>query len=264
VVDEDRAIELEVEVVGTVEEVWRAIATGPGISSWYVPHTVEEREGGSATASFGPGPEMQVPGRVAAWEPPRRVVFDGGEGAGGLAFEWLVEARDGGTCVVRLVNTGFGSGDDWDAQYDGLAEGWGLFLLNLKLHLEHFRGQTATALLPTATWAGPRTEAWAALTDQLGFPRSPAVGDRVETIAGDVPMLAGTVVDVASWRLAILVDRPAPGTAILAVEGRGDQVSVSIWSYLYGAEGAAAARRDEPRWAKWLADRARPTLEDQD
>ena len=122
-------------------------------------------------ASFGPGPEMQIPGRVAAWEPPRRVVFDGGEGAGGLAFEWLVEARDGGTCVVRLVNTGFGSGDDWDGQYDGMSEGWQLFLLNLKLHLEHFRGQTATALLPTAMWAGPREETWAALADQLGIPR---------------------------------------------------------------------------------------------
>ena len=152
----NRSIELEIEVVGTPEEVWQAIATGPGISSWYVPHTVEEREGGAAVASFGPGPEMQIPGRVAAWEPPRRIVFDGGEGAGGLAFEWLVEARDGGTCVVRLVNTGFGSGDDWDGQYDGMSEGWQLFLLNLKLHLEHFRGQTATALLPTAMWAGPR------------------------------------------------------------------------------------------------------------
>src|SRR6478609_4825041 len=131
--DEDRSLELAIEVVGTPEEVWRAIATGPGISSWYVPHTVEEREGGAAMASFGPGPEMQVPGRVAAWEPPRRVVFDGGEGAGGR---------------------GFGSGDDWDGQYDGMSEGWQLFLLNLKLHLAHFRGQTATALLPTAVWAG--------------------------------------------------------------------------------------------------------------
>ena len=104
---------------------------------------------------------MQVPGRVAAWEPPRRVVFDGGEDVTGLAFEWLVEARDGGTCVVRLVNTGFGSGDEWDAQYDGMTEGWQLFLLNLKLHLAHFAGQTARSMLPTAMWAGPRATTWA-------------------------------------------------------------------------------------------------------
>ncbi len=31
------AIELEVEVPGAPEDVWSAVATGPGISSWYVP-----------------------------------------------------------------------------------------------------------------------------------------------------------------------------------------------------------------------------------
>jgi uncharacterized protein YndB with AHSA1/START domain len=263
-VDENRSIELEIEVAGTPEEVWQAIATGPGISSWFVPHTVEEREGGAAMASFGPGPEMQVPGRVAAWDPPRRVVFDGGEGAGGLAFEWLVEARDGGTCVIRLVNTGFGSGDDWDSQYDGMSEGWRLFMLNLQLHLQHFPGQTATAQLPTAVWAGPRDETWAALAGQLGIPATVAVGDRVRTTAPDAPTLAGTVADVAPWRLALVVDDPAPGTAFLAVEGTGDQVSVSIWSYLYGTGAAAAAERDEPRWTTWLSDRAVPPAADHD
>jgi uncharacterized protein YndB with AHSA1/START domain len=252
--DNERSIELEVEVAGTPEEVWRAIATGPGISSWYVPHTVEEREGGAANASFGPGPEMQIAGRVAAWEPPRRVVFDGGEGVDGLAFEWLVEARDGGACVVRLVNSGFGSGDDWDGQHDAMSEGWQLFLLNLKLHLEHFRGQSATALLPMAMWAGPRDQTWVAVTSRLGLPPHPAIGDRVRTSAADAPTLAGTVVDVAPWRLALLVDEPAQGTAFIAAEGAGDEVGVSIWSYLYGDAGAAAARRDEPRWAAWLTE----------
>ena len=51
--NDERSVELEVEVPGTPEEVWRAIATGPGISSWYVPHTVDEAEGGVAVASFG-------------------------------------------------------------------------------------------------------------------------------------------------------------------------------------------------------------------
>ena len=46
------------------------------------------------------------------------------------------------------MNTGFGSGDEWDGQYDGLSEGWQLFLLNLKLHLEHFRGQTRNCGAP--------------------------------------------------------------------------------------------------------------------
>ena len=40
-----RSVEAEAEVPGSPEEVWRAIATGKGISSWFVPTTVEEREG---------------------------------------------------------------------------------------------------------------------------------------------------------------------------------------------------------------------------
>ena len=70
------------------------VRAGPdrGTHGWY------------SIASFGPGPEMQIEGRVAAWEPPHRIVFDKGEDRGGLALEWLIEARDGGTCVVRLVN----------------------------------------------------------------------------------------------------------------------------------------------------------------
>jgi uncharacterized protein YndB with AHSA1/START domain len=255
-VSDDRSIELEIEVPGTPEEVWRAIATGPGISSWYVPHTVEERQGGAANASFGAAPEMQVPGRVAAWEPPHRVIFDGGDADAGLAFEWLVEARDGGSCVVRLINSGFGSGDEWDAQYDGMAEGWLLFLLNLKLHLTHFAGQTATAMLPTAMWTGPREQTWADLTGALGLPAAPAVGERVAVASDGAPAMAGTVADVAAWRLALVVDEPAPGTAILAVEGTGDEVGVSIWSYLYGPEGAAAVERNGLRWQQWLDERA--------
>ncbi|MDE0580415.1 MAG: SRPBCC domain-containing protein, partial [bacterium] len=148
--EEQRSIDLEIEVPGTPEEVWRAVATGPGISSWYVPHTVEERAGGAAMASFGPGPEMQIPGRVAVWEPPRRICFDGGEGVDGLEFKWTVEPAGEDRCVVRLVNSGFGEGNEWDAQYDAMVEGWGLFMSNLGLHLEHFGGQTAVSVLPTA------------------------------------------------------------------------------------------------------------------
>ncbi|WP_419554495.1 hypothetical protein [Candidatus Poriferisodalis sp.] len=106
-----RVIDLPVEVIGDVETVWRAVATRPGISSWWVPHTIEERTEGAAIVSFGPEPEMQIPGRVAAWEPPHRVPFDGGEDVEGLTFEWIIEPHDDGTCSARLHNAGFGDDD---------------------------------------------------------------------------------------------------------------------------------------------------------
>ena len=59
---------------GTPEEVWQAIASGPGISSWFVPTTVEERVGGAVLSNFGPGIETFPPSPT--WEPPHRFVAD--------------------------------------------------------------------------------------------------------------------------------------------------------------------------------------------
>jgi uncharacterized protein YndB with AHSA1/START domain len=250
-----RAIDLSIEVPGTPEEVWRAIATGPGISSWYVPHRVEERAGGAARASFGPGPEMQVDGRVAAWEPPHRVVFDDGDGAGGLAFEWLVEARDGGSCVVRLVGTGFGD-SEWDDQYDAVQEGWKLFLLNLRLHLEHFRGRQAAPALPTGRWPVDPQTAWDTLASALSVPPALAVGDRLDLDGGDGARLAGTVADVAERRLALLLDEPAPGTAFVVAQGHGPGCGLSVWAYLYGDECDTLAAGVTDAWQRWLGAHA--------
>lgn len=80
---------------------------------------------------------------------------------------------------------------------------------------------------------------------------------RITLGSGDSPRLAGTVVDAASWRLALLVDEPAPGTAFVAAEGTGPQVGVSIWAYLYGDEGREAVDRDDSRWQEWLGSHAR-------
>lgn len=258
-----RELRFEIDVSGTPEEVWDAIATGPGVSSWYVPHTIDEEVGGTTTARFGPGDDMVVAGRVAEWEPPHRVLFAGGDADEGLAFEWTVEAAAGGTCTVRLVNSGFGPGEDWDAMYDGMRDGWPMFLLNLQLHGRHFPGQRATAMLPSGSWPGSRDAAWSTLLDALGIPATVKAGDRVDLGAmdradGAPPPLAGTVVDVADHRLALLLDGPAPGTAFLAAE-RGfspESAGVSVWSYLYGEDRDALVARDEPRWSAWLAERA--------
>lgn len=247
-----RKIELEVEVPGTPEEVWDAIATGPGISSWYVPHTVEERAGGAASASFGPGPEMQVPGRVAAWEPPRRIVFDGGEGVPGLAFEWLIEARDGGSCLVRLVNSGFGDGNPWDDQYDAMNEGWRLFLRNLQLHRTYFPGRYATSILPMAMWPGDDGKAWPRLLDALGLPHDLTAGQQVAVTAAGAPPLAGSVIEARPGWGALLLDAPLPGTAILAAESHGGMTAVSVWAYLYGDDAPAYAEANDPVWRAWI------------
>ncbi len=252
--DDSRSIELEVEVPGTPEQVWAAVATGPGISSWFVPSTVEEREGGELVQQFGPGDSMTVRGRVRVWDPPNRVVFHGGSADGGLAFEWLVEAGDGGARVVRLVNSGFGSGEEWDGQYHGMDAGWRMFLHNLLLHCRHFAGQVAVAVQPMAMAGVGLDEAWGTLTRALGIPAAPAVGDQVAAGPGAPTALAGTVERAAPRTLSLCIDEPGPGTALVAVEGQDGQAAISVWLWLYGADAPDRAPALLESWQAWLAD----------
>ena len=62
----------ESEVEATPEEVWQAIATGPGLDAWFMGRNeVEPGEGGTTrteTAGF------QMDANVTVWQPPTRLV----------------------------------------------------------------------------------------------------------------------------------------------------------------------------------------------
>jgi uncharacterized protein YndB with AHSA1/START domain len=95
-----RYVQAEVEVPGTPEEVWQAIATGPGISSWFVPTEVEVGHDGvpaTVRSHFGPGTSMDSLASVTAWEPPHRLAAESRDDMGPsgppVATEWIVEAR---------------------------------------------------------------------------------------------------------------------------------------------------------------------------
>lgn len=135
-----RTIDLETEVPGTPEQVWEAIATGPGVTAWLHHTEIEERDGGRYAFDMGNG--LNDSGVVSAWEPPRRFATSGvywepaeGGPAAQLATEWLIEARDGGTCIVRVVMSGFGSGTAWDNELEGMTQGMREALDSLRSHL---------------------------------------------------------------------------------------------------------------------------------
>ena len=79
-----RSVQVEVEVPGTPEQVWQAIATGPGVSSWFVPTESEERVGGAVVAHFGPG--MDSTATVTAWDPPHRFAAESACPGGTTSF----------------------------------------------------------------------------------------------------------------------------------------------------------------------------------
>ncbi|HSA57839.1 MAG TPA: SRPBCC domain-containing protein [Gemmatimonadaceae bacterium] len=250
-----RYVQAEAEVPGTPEDVWRAIATGPGISSWFVPTDLEERTGGSIVLHFGPG--MDSTARITEWDPPRRFTAEGsdmGPGSPTVATEWIVEARAGGTCLVRVVHRWFADTDDWDNQFEGTTHGWIAFFRLLRLTLLHFRNQRCTPVQLMAFAPEPKAEAWAALTGPLGL-AGVAVGDRVRS-GDDAPRLAGVVERAGQpeWPedLIIRLEQPAPGLVHLTAHTMGGQVVLPIRFFLYGDEAPAIAARTESEWQAWI------------
>lgn len=248
-----RAIDLDIEVPGTPEQVWEAVASGPGITAWFVPARVDGRVDGTVELDFGPGFGVET-ARITAWEPPRRFVAEtAGQGRPALAMEWLVEARGGGTCVVRLINSGFGSGADWDTEYDATEAGWRLFLYNLRLYLTHFPGQRCSSVLVNGHADGPVDRAFADLAAALGLPAEAREGERVAATASGAPPLAGVVERVAPNMLTLLLERPARGIAFVVSEpAGGGSAHASVYTYLFGDGAAEAAARDEPAWRAWM------------
>ena len=255
-----RSVEVEFEVAGTPEDVWQALATGPGISSWFVPTTVEERDGKPVAVNYHFGPGIEIRSVVTACDQPRTFTQEGEEGmtpGSPLgATEWHIEARAGGICTVRVVHSLFASTDEWDYQLEMAKGGWSGFLNILKIYLAHFSGQRSAIMQVTAPVAGPDAESWETLTAALGV-KGVSVGQRWTTPAGLSP-LAGVMELVTEdpYDALMRLEMPGPGIAAIgAVTYPGGQCMVAMNLYMYGDQAAEIVARETPLWQAWFEEK---------
>jgi uncharacterized protein YndB with AHSA1/START domain len=253
-----RYVQVEVEVPGTPEEVWQAIATGPGISSWFVPTEFEVQGGKPVAVKVTMGPGMESTSALTAWEPPRKwaAQSDGWvPGMPPLAIEWSVEARGGGKCIVRIVQSLFASKDDWDNQLESAGHGWPGFLRTLRIYLTHFRGQRSVMMKWMAPAAGTEAEVWETLTTAVGV-KGVSVGQRWTAPAG-VPAFSGVAEYVTEnpYDALLRIDQPGPGIAALGTFNMGGQSMVALNFYLYGDQAAGTVARETPLWEAWFQKR---------
>jgi uncharacterized protein YndB with AHSA1/START domain len=246
-------LEFSVEVPGTPEQVWQAIATAKGMSAWFLPTAMEEREGGSL--HFSMGPEMGSDGRVTGWDPPRRLVYEEDWAAlmgkdpdelSALTSEFLVEARSGGTCVVRVTSSGFGTGADWESGFwDEMGANWMPFFDNLRLYLSDFAGQEATQLEATASHPGDAKTLWSVLQDAVGLSDE---GSPVQ-----LRDATGSVVRVGDRQALVRLTAPAPGMLTLFAYDEGEgRATAGVRAYLFSGDAAEYVQREEPAWHAWL------------
>src|SRR5215831_9196636 len=142
-----RQHETTIEIDAPIEEVWKAITDAVAMSRWFAPKmTVEPGVGGFVIADWGQGIEWKT--SIEIWEPNRHLRLvetrDHFIGASPVAetFEPCRLIQDyyldsaGGKTVLRLVHSGFGSGENWDIEYEGTRGGWAGCFFRMKLGLE--------------------------------------------------------------------------------------------------------------------------------
>ena len=249
-------VEMHFTVPGTPEQVWQALATGPGYTAWFSQATIEERVGGALKFAFGP--EVISTGEVTRWEPPRFFAYverDWGEGAPPLATEITITSRSGGQCVVRMVHSLFSSNDDWDDQMEGFERGWVGFIEVLRLYLAHCAGKKAASFQVMHSVQADQLAVWSKLMERLNLARA-HVCERWSTSHPE--KLSGVVERIQQDRkmraITLKLDSPAPGVAIIGAYDTGKGVNTSISTFYYGDDAEAQVAASQPKWQRWLQE----------
>lgn len=252
-----RWVEMQLFLPGTPEQVWEALATGPGNSAWFAKAEIDGRVGGKLVFEFGP--DSTSGGEVTAWEPPRRFAYverDWAQGAPPVATEITITGRAGNRCVVRMVHSLFASTDAWDDQLEGFEAGWPGFFAVLRAYLGHFSGARAASFMLTSPATEGVTVSWRRLRQALGVHEA-SVGERTPASLGPEGWL-GLVEhlheDEKQRYLLLRLEAPSPGLALLAAYDKGEgATTISVSRYFYAADAAGLAASAEPAWRAWLA-----------
>ncbi len=161
----EHRMERTYEVSGTPEQVWDAIATAEGISSWMVPTRLDPQIGGEVSFDLGgfssngvvtdyapnhrfayeePWPMADkvedLPAQMVEWFDalgvPLSQVYEDRSSITPLATEFLIESASGGSCVIRVVSSSYGRGSDWENEFFAeMVAGWGEMLDRLASQL---------------------------------------------------------------------------------------------------------------------------------
>jgi uncharacterized protein YndB with AHSA1/START domain len=140
----EKALLIELTIPAPLADVWDAFTTQKGLSTWLAPNvTVDLRPGGDWIVHF---PQSTGGGTILSFVPQKEIVisalapdkFPAVRAARTHAI-FTFEPR-GGSTLVRLTQTGWQSGPEWDAAYEYLA--WGNAQLLATLHHRFVSGPT--------------------------------------------------------------------------------------------------------------------------
>lgn len=142
-----RDIDCELRTQASVQDLWSAWTDPQRLAQWFADRATGEAKPGSALTLFFDAFGYELPWPVIEVMQGEKVVFGGQFGD---RPPWRLEItlrREGGESVLRLHNSGFLSGAEWDDEYEGVASGWQLSLALLREYAERHLGQPKRTLM---------------------------------------------------------------------------------------------------------------------
>ena len=220
-----------------------------------MPTELDECEGGTVVFHMGPDSSKGI---VTGWDPPRRIVYEEDWATlmgqdpttvTPLVSEFLVEATSGGSCVLRVVTSAFGSGRSGNASSSPTCRSVGRRCSTPPPLPHAFPGATAAVLEAATDVSGTPAAALSSLRRSIGVDH---VGQTVE-----VRDTIGQVEKIGEQNLLVRVNEPVPGMLSLATFQTGENTtSARLAGYLFSHARARTSRARRPRgkrgWRTWL------------
>lgn len=210
-----REVVKEVTIQAPVDVVWRALTEARELTQWFpIKARVTPGVGGSIWISWGDGAEGEAP--ITGWEPNRHFQWTESRGPVKIAIDFHLETRDGAT-VVRLVQSGFGDGPEWDDEFHMVEGGWSYFMAHLQWYLERHRGVTREMIGFRDRVALSRTEAFT----------------RLLTLTDDL-ITTPVVVKTATCQAAFTIPSLNDAILFIEIEPGAEMVRAGFWLSTYG------------------------------
>lgn len=244
-----RSIVNEIFINAPVDAVWRALTDAEELTRWFpVEARVTPGVGGSISLSWGGDADNSAP--ITVWEPGQRFQWTEARGPIKLVVDFHLEARGGGT-VVRLVQSGFGSGADWDGEYHMTQGGWSYFVEHLRWYLERHRATPRDLIAHRERVPLSGADAFRRLLGPGGLSADGALstveaGARYRTSTASGDLLTGTVVALSreTQQMGLTIEPLGNAILFLEMEPAPPGVRAGFWLSTYGLDAStlAAAR----------------------
>jgi uncharacterized protein YndB with AHSA1/START domain len=143
-----RILRAEIRTKATPQQAYEAWADPEKIAHWFPDRAEGQAEPGATITWIFDRFDHRIPYEVLIAQPARKfaIRWNPPPGMNPGILEVSI-SKEGGDTVVRLVESGFREGAEWDEEFEGIDSGWQMALALLKHYLDNYFGSSRSSFL---------------------------------------------------------------------------------------------------------------------